>query len=165
MIAEIVTGSHVILKKNPLWWGMPPNFERIVVRTIEDTAALMANLLSGDIDMIAGEAGIAVDPAAEQKRETEGGYGLKGRLAALWTQCGLKQIAECDLMCSVEFTRFDEFWLPHLEGQAHSGSYVKSLPSNLRDALRDRLRQDILGTKPDGRFSISAKSLAVGGIE
>ena len=110
------------------------------------------------------EAAIAVDPAAEQKRETEGGYGLKGRLAALWTQCGLKQIAECDLMCSVEFTRFDEFWLPHLEGQAHSGSYVKSLPSNLRDALRDRLRQDILGTKPDGRFSISAKSLAVRGI-
>ena len=68
MIAEIVTGSHVILKKNPLWWGMPPNFERIVVRTIEDTAALMANLLSGDIDMIAGEAGIAVDQAATLER-------------------------------------------------------------------------------------------------
>ncbi len=109
------------------------------------------------------EAAIAVDPAAAQKRETEGGYGLKGRLAALWTQCGLKQIAEVELVCSVDFACFDEFWLPHLEGQAHAGSYVKSLPPNLRDALRDRLRQDILGTKPDGRFSISAKAVAVSG--
>ena len=110
------------------------------------------------------EAAIAVDPAAAQKRETEGGYGLKGRLAALWAQCGLNQIAEYDVVCSVEFACFDEFWLPHLEGQAHAGSYVKSLSADGRDVLRERLRQSILGTKPDGRFSIRANAVAVRGI-
>ena len=110
------------------------------------------------------EAAMAVDPAAEQRREPPGGYDRKGGLAALWAQCGLEEIKEADLVVSVEFASFDEFWLPHLQGQAHTGSYVKSLSADRRDALRERLRQDILGTKPDGRFSIRAKAVAIRGI-
>jgi SAM-dependent methyltransferase len=110
------------------------------------------------------EAAMAVDPTAVQRRETEGGYGGKGGLAALWAQCGLEEIKEADLVVSVEFASFDEFWLPHLEGQTHAGSYVKSLSADRRDALRERLRQDIFGTKPDGRFSIRAKAVAIRGI-
>jgi SAM-dependent methyltransferase len=110
------------------------------------------------------EAAMAVDPAAQQRRETPGGYDRKGGLSALWTQCGLTEIREAELIVTVEFAAFDEFWLPHLEGQAHAGSYVKSLSADRRDALRERLRQSILGTKPDGRFSIRAKAVAVRGI-
>ena len=36
---------------------------RIVVRTLENTAALEANLLSGTIDMVAGELGLSLDEA------------------------------------------------------------------------------------------------------
>ena len=42
--------------RNPTWWGEPPAFERIVIKAIENTAALEANLLSGEIDMIEGSA-------------------------------------------------------------------------------------------------------------
>ena len=111
------------------------------------------------------EAAMAIDPAAAQQRETGGRrYGRRERLSALWTECGLKEIKEADLVTSVDYVSFDDFWLPHLEGQARAGSYVRSLSPDRQDALRNRLRQDILGTKRDGRFSLRAQAVAVQGI-
>lgn len=69
MIRKVVSGSHVTLEPNPTWWGEKPKFKRITVRVIANTAALEANLLSGAIDMIAGEIGLTVDQAlAFEKR-------------------------------------------------------------------------------------------------
>ena len=68
-IAEVVAGSRIVLVPNPTWWGAPPAFEPITVLSIENTAALEANLLSGAIDMIAGELGLTIDQAlAFEKR-------------------------------------------------------------------------------------------------
>jgi len=60
-VTRVEPGATIVLEPNETWWGEPPAFKRIVVRTIENTAALEANLLSGEIDMIAGEAGITLD--------------------------------------------------------------------------------------------------------
>ena len=69
LIAEVAPGSHVVLERNPTWWGQRPWFRRIVVRVIENTAAMEANLLSGAIHMIAGELGLTIDQAlALEKR-------------------------------------------------------------------------------------------------
>ena len=68
-IASVATGSHVVLEPNETWWGTPPAFKRVTVRAIENTSALEANLLSGAIDMIAGDLGLAIDEAiAFEKR-------------------------------------------------------------------------------------------------
>ena len=68
-IVELVSGSHIALEPNPTWYGKLPSFDRIVVRVIENTAALEANLLSGAIDMISGDLGVTVDQAlAFEKR-------------------------------------------------------------------------------------------------
>jgi peptide/nickel transport system substrate-binding protein len=68
-IVEKVVGSHIVLAPNPTWWGKPPFFKRIVVRAIENTAALEANLLSGGVDYVAGELGFTLDQAlAFEKR-------------------------------------------------------------------------------------------------
>ncbi len=68
-IVEKVIGSHIVLAQNPTWWGRPPHFKRIVVRAIENTAALEANLLSGGVDYVAGELGLTLDQAlAFEKR-------------------------------------------------------------------------------------------------
>ncbi len=63
LITETKRGSHVVLERNPKWWGKPGPFKRIIIKTIPNTAALEANLLSGNIDMIAGELGLTVDQA------------------------------------------------------------------------------------------------------
>ncbi len=69
VISKVVSGSHIVLETNPTWFGKKPYFKRIIIRVIENTAALEANLLSGGIDMIAGELGLNIDQAiAFEKR-------------------------------------------------------------------------------------------------
>ncbi len=67
-ITKVVPGAHVVLEPNPTWWGQPPHFKRIVLRVIENTAALEANLLSGAIDYVAGELGFSIDQALSFER-------------------------------------------------------------------------------------------------
>lgn len=62
-LASLERGSSYTLEPNPTWYGPEPAFDRIVLRIIEDTAALQANLLSGAIDMISGELGLTADQA------------------------------------------------------------------------------------------------------
>ncbi|ARJ67788.1 peptide ABC transporter [Magnetospirillum sp. ME-1] len=68
-ISAVVQGSHVVLEPNAHWGGTKPAFKRIVVKAIENTASLEANLLAGGIDMIAGELGLPLEQAlAFEKR-------------------------------------------------------------------------------------------------
>ncbi len=62
-VTEVASGSHIVLEPNPTWWGKKPAFKKVIVKAIEKTSALSANLLSGDIDYIAGEVGLTVDEA------------------------------------------------------------------------------------------------------
>src|SRR5260370_13220521 len=71
-ISEIAAGSHILLEPNPHWAGPPGHFRRVTVRTIENTAALEANLLSGTIDIVAGELGLPLDEGlAFEKRHAD----------------------------------------------------------------------------------------------
>jgi peptide/nickel transport system substrate-binding protein len=68
-ISKVDSGAAITLDKNPAWYGARPAFDTITVKAIENSAALTANLLSGDIDYIAGELGLALDQAiAFEKR-------------------------------------------------------------------------------------------------
>ncbi|MFO0988249.1 MAG: peptide ABC transporter substrate-binding protein [Alphaproteobacteria bacterium] len=60
-VTEVVPGSHIALAPNEHWWGQKPHFHRVVVRVIENTAALEANLLSGAVDYVAGELGLSLE--------------------------------------------------------------------------------------------------------
>ncbi len=71
-VVEVSAGSHIVLEPNPHWAGPQPKFRRITVRAIENTAALEANLLSGSIDMIAGELGLSLEEGlAFEKRHPD----------------------------------------------------------------------------------------------
>ena len=59
----VESGAQFVLEPNETWAGPAPYFTRVTVRAIENTAALEANLLAGDIDMIAGELGLTMDQA------------------------------------------------------------------------------------------------------
>ena len=68
-VTEVVSGAYVVFERNPRWWRRKPHFDRIVIKAIDNTAAITANLLSGDIDYIAGELGLSIDQAmAFEKR-------------------------------------------------------------------------------------------------
>jgi peptide/nickel transport system substrate-binding protein len=62
LITGYDSGTRVVLERNPYWHGNKPAFDRIVVKTIGNTAALQSNLLSGDVDMVPGEGiGLTLD--------------------------------------------------------------------------------------------------------
>lgn len=68
-VGDVQIGSQITLTRNAEWRGPTPAFERVVIRAIENTSALEANLLSGSVDMIAGESGLSIDQAlAFEKR-------------------------------------------------------------------------------------------------
>ena len=71
-VTTVESGSHIVLEPNPTWYGKKPHFARVVVRVIENTAALEANLLSGEIDYVSGELGFNIEQALSfQKRHPE----------------------------------------------------------------------------------------------
>src|SRR5713226_1491626 len=71
-IVEIMPGSRIALEQNSSWTGEKPHFKRIVVKIIENTAALEANLLSGNVDYVLGELGLSLDQAlAFEKRHKD----------------------------------------------------------------------------------------------
>ncbi|TMJ25488.1 MAG: peptide ABC transporter substrate-binding protein [Alphaproteobacteria bacterium] len=71
-IVELVPGNRIVLEENPTWIGEKPHFKRLVVKIIENTAALEANLLSGSVDYALGELGLSLDQAlAFEKRHKD----------------------------------------------------------------------------------------------
>lgn len=71
-IVEVVPGSRIVLEQNPSWTGQKPYFKRITVKIIENTAALEANLLSGNVDYVLGELGLSLDQVlAFEKRHKD----------------------------------------------------------------------------------------------
>ena len=60
-ISELVPGSRIALEPNVHWEGEAVHFKRIVLKFIENSSALEANLLSGNVDYVPGELGLALD--------------------------------------------------------------------------------------------------------
>ena len=69
-ISAVQPGASVTLDRNPAWAGAAPAFRRITLRTIENTPALEAQLLAGQVDMIAGELGLPLEQAIALERRT-----------------------------------------------------------------------------------------------
>ncbi len=70
MITAYQSGAQVVFEPNPHWAGTKPGFKHIVIKTIENTSALQANLLSGDVDMVAGEGiGLTIDLALALRKQ------------------------------------------------------------------------------------------------
>ena len=70
MITQYQSGAQVVFEPNPHWTGPKPALRRIVLRTIENTAALQANLLAGDVDLVAGEGvGLTIDQVLALRKQ------------------------------------------------------------------------------------------------
>jgi peptide/nickel transport system substrate-binding protein len=69
-LASYASGTLITLEPNPAWKGQAPYFKRIIIKAIENTAALQANLLSGDIDMAPGDApALTIDQVLQLRRQ------------------------------------------------------------------------------------------------
>ena len=119
---------------------------------------------AGPAGVIAAETVRKLDPAAEDKREIYLNHNRQGDLAELWEGTGLEKVEETTIELQMDFTSFDDYWLPFLQGVGPLGAYVKDLSPESRDTLREALRNRLLGGKDDGPFTLGARAWAVRGI-
>lgn len=68
IITDVKPGQGFTFKRNPTWWGKAPQFDEVRIIVIENSGALTAQLLSGQVDMIAGELGLTLDQALSFER-------------------------------------------------------------------------------------------------
>ena len=86
------SGAQIVLEPNPHWSGTRPGFQRIVLRHIENTAALQANLLSGDVDMVAGEGiGLTIDQVLALQKQHPDQFQYTFKPSLTYEQIDLKK--------------------------------------------------------------------------
>jgi SAM-dependent methyltransferase len=107
------------------------------------------------------EVATRVDPAAAARAERPLRVDQPGQLAALWHTTGLEDVEESVLEMRMDFTSFDDYWQPILQGSGPNGVYVAGLPPEHREVLRHALQERLQADRPDGGFSLRAKALAV----
>ena len=107
---------------------------------------------------------ISLRPGSDKKDERHMPYCRRGELASLWRGAGLQDVVEEALTIETRFASFDDYWKPFLAKQGPAGAYVSSLSDADRDALRERLRQRLLGDRLDRPIVLHARAWAVRGI-
>lgn len=83
-VTAVQPGASVTLERNRNWVGTGPYFRRIVIRTVENTPALEAQLLAGQVDMIGGELGLPVEQAAALQRRTGSRFNFEFRTGLVY---------------------------------------------------------------------------------
>jgi ubiquinone/menaquinone biosynthesis C-methylase UbiE len=107
---------------------------------------------------------VKLDPAVEELRADRSmKYNHRGQLTELFEAIGLENIEETGIEFGMEFSSFDDYWLPYLGGVGPVGAYIQDLSPEDRDALREALRKRHLGKKEDGPFSLRKRAWSVKG--
>jgi SAM-dependent methyltransferase len=110
------------------------------------------------------DAAVALHPGDDRKDERHMPLSRRGELAALWRAQGLNDVSEEALTIETRFGSFDDYWTPFTQKQGPAGAFVAALTPAEQEQLRSRLRQRLLGDRPDGAIVLNARAWAVRGV-
>ncbi len=74
-VTKFVAGESVTIEPNAYWTGTKPGFKQITFRLIENTSALQANQLAGDVDLT-GETALTLDQALAMEKTAKGKFDI-----------------------------------------------------------------------------------------
>jgi SAM-dependent methyltransferase len=106
------------------------------------------------------DAALSLDPAVPDEARVLRYIDLDS-LRQLWLRTGLGDVRSTELVVTVDYTDYEDFWQPFLTGTGPAGAYCVSLDDSHRGALRDAVFQR-LGA-PRGSFTLAARAWAVRG--
>jgi SAM-dependent methyltransferase len=107
----------------------------------------------------------ALDPDAAKRRASACARPMAtaGGLVRAWRNAGMVDVVQGSLMIRMDFTSFDDFWLP-LNGQdGPYADYLRTLGTYDKTKLRGLLQAAYLDGAPDGPRSYAAIAWAVRG--
>ncbi len=115
-----------------------------------------------EMNTIFRKAATALDPSAEIPRGSI--FHVKeGTIPALLVGSGLREVEETALNIQMNFDSFDNLWFNWLRGGGPPGSYIVKLSPEHKQALHDKVRQEVLKGRPDGPFTLQALAWAARG--
>jgi SAM-dependent methyltransferase len=86
-----------------------------------------------------------------------------GQMKRAFADAGLQQIAEATLAIRMEFTNFDDYWLPLISGQGTLAAFLSTLPESVPENVQAGVRQAYLCDLADGPRSFASIAWAVKG--
>ena len=109
-------------------------------------------------------AAMAIDPTVKRPAARVGSYNSAESVSDLLKSSGITDIDVTGLTMRCQFASFGKLWERYLSGEGPSGAFVVGLSEDRREALKQRLRRDVLHGKDDGPFTLQAKAWAVRGV-
>ena len=108
----------------------------------------------------------AVVPAADERRAATllRPITRPGELSDLFTKAGFVDVAEMPLVIRMEFSDFEDYWDPMMNGQGSHAEFFASLPSDTRDRIKSAVRAAYLCATADGPRSFASLAWAVRGV-
>jgi SAM-dependent methyltransferase len=106
---------------------------------------------------------VALDPSMAPKDQRNMKFARQGELGDAWRKAGLVGVKEQALVIDQRYSSFDDYWLPFLEGAGAAGAFVASLTPERRREIESRLRNRMLGDRPDGPFTLKGRAWCVRG--
>ncbi len=115
-----------------------------------------------EMNTIFRKAATALDPSAEIPRVSI--FLVKeGTIPALLVGSGLREVEETSLTMRMNYDSFNDLWSNWLRGGGPVGSYLVKLSPEHKQALHDKLHQEVLKGRPDGPFTLQARAWAARG--
>jgi len=124
------------------------------------TAAVWDALGQQHIRMIWDIAAV-LDPSIE--RRLFGPLRAPNEMATLWRELGLLDVEQTSLLIRMEFSCFDDYWLPFTSGEGPPGQLVASLSASARATLTEHMRRAYVANRPDGPRSFPCVAWACRG--
>lgn len=84
-------------------------------------------------------------------------------MAKLWRHLGMLDVEQTSLLIRMEFSSFDDYWLPFTKGEGPPGKLIASLSEPMRVTLRDHMRRAYIANRPDGPRSFACVAWACRG--
>ncbi len=110
------------------------------------------------------DAAAGMDPAAEKLDEKHMPLCRAGELSALWREGGLESVREESIDVQMKFESFADYWDPFLLGQGPAGAYVRRLPPDKLQVLRNDVKRRLSLTTENTPFVLPARVWSVRGI-
>jgi SAM-dependent methyltransferase len=106
-----------------------------------------------------------LDPNAVERRARACSRPLVQRegLARAWTDAGLLEVRVDALTIRMDFTSFDDFWMPHEGRDGPIADYLGTLQTELKHKVRHAVQSAFLDGEADGPRSYAATAWAVRG--
>ncbi len=84
--------------------------------------------------------------------------------AKLLSETGLVNVAVTDIVIERRFPSFDDYWIPLATGEGVPGKFLGSLSPERKSAVKEQIRNILLGNRADGSFPIKARAWVACGI-